>query len=63
MYVPNRFLSRPDHFGPLEPRSPVASKSYRAHAGMRNVCPICPYLSLVTAVAFFALTIVVLAVL
>jgi hypothetical protein len=63
MHVANQFLSNPDHFGPLEPRSPVASRNYRAHAGMRIVCPICPYLSLVTAVAFFALSIVVLAVL
>jgi hypothetical protein len=63
MNIANQFLSNSHYFGPLEPRSPVASKNYRAQAGMRNVCPICPYLSLVTAVVFFALSVVGLVVL
>ena len=63
MNVANQFLSNPHSFGPLEPRSPVAFDTYRSQTGMRNVGPISRYQSLVTAVAFVALSVVALVVL
>jgi hypothetical protein len=61
MHVANQFLSNPQYFGPLEPRSQVASDSYKFQTGTRNVGPISRYNSLITSVVFLTLSAVMLA--